>query len=82
MQLVSARIWTRVAVSISLDGNHYTTGTNLSSDDDLESKLVDNIMDRLLTIWRTDNAEIKAWGLSTYCGRFKEYLVPTCCRRL
>ena len=28
MQLVSARIWTRVAVSISNDDNHYTTGTS------------------------------------------------------
>ena len=27
MQLVSVRIWTRVAVSISYDDNHYTTGT-------------------------------------------------------
>ena len=27
MQSVSARIWTRVAVSISYDDNHYTTGT-------------------------------------------------------
>ena len=28
MQSVSSRIWTRVAVSISYDDNHYTTGTN------------------------------------------------------
>ena len=28
MQLVSARIWTRVAVSISYDDNHYITGTS------------------------------------------------------
>ena len=27
MQSVSSRIWTRVAVSISCDDNHYTTGT-------------------------------------------------------
>ena len=27
MQSVSSRIWTRVAVSISSDDNHYTTGT-------------------------------------------------------
>ena len=30
MQLVSSRIWTRVAVSISYDDNHYTTGTWMS----------------------------------------------------
>ena len=28
MQSVSSRIWTRVAVSISYDDNHYTTGTS------------------------------------------------------
>ena len=27
MQSVTSRIWTRVAVSISYDDNHYTTGT-------------------------------------------------------
>ena len=27
MQSVSSGIWTRVAVSISYDDNHYTTGT-------------------------------------------------------
>ena len=27
MQSVLSRIWTRVAVSISYDDNHYTTGT-------------------------------------------------------
>ena len=27
MQSVSSRIWTRVAVSISYDDNHYITGT-------------------------------------------------------
>ena len=28
MQPVSSRIWTRVAMPISYDGNHYTTGTS------------------------------------------------------
>ena len=28
MQSVSSRIWTRVAVSISYDDNHYTTDTS------------------------------------------------------
>ena len=27
MQLASSRVWTRVAVTISYDDNHYTTGT-------------------------------------------------------
>ena len=30
MQSVRSRIWTRVAVSISCDDNHYTTGTSLN----------------------------------------------------
>ena len=30
MQSVSSKIWTRVAVSISYDDNHYTTGTSLT----------------------------------------------------
>ena len=29
MQSVSSRIWTRVAVSISFDDNHYNTGTSI-----------------------------------------------------
>ena len=32
MQLVSSRIWTRVAVPISFDGNHYTTGIQMHND--------------------------------------------------
>ena len=30
MQSVSSRIWTRVAVYISYDDNHYTTGTSIA----------------------------------------------------
>ena len=30
MQSVSSKIWTRVAVSISYDDNHYTTGTMIA----------------------------------------------------
>ena len=33
MQSFSSRIWTRVAVSISYDDNHYTTGTSSSVKD-------------------------------------------------
>ena len=32
MQSVSSKIWTRVAVSISYDDNHYTTGIKSYSD--------------------------------------------------
>ena len=32
MQSVSSRIWTRVAVSISYDDNHYTTGTSFRAE--------------------------------------------------
>ena len=36
MQSASSRIWTCVAMSISYDDNHYTTGTSLAArhDDD------------------------------------------------
>ena len=37
MQSVSSRIWTRVAVSISCDDNHYTTGTSIILHYHLES---------------------------------------------
>ena len=33
IQSASSRIWTRVAVSISYDDNHYTTGTKQSDED-------------------------------------------------
>ena len=33
MQSVSARIWTRIAVSISYDDNHYTTRTSIMNRD-------------------------------------------------
>ena len=33
MQSVRSRIWISVAVSISWDDNHYTTGTSISYDD-------------------------------------------------
>ena len=33
MQSVSSKIWTCVAVSISYDDNHYTTGPSLNEHD-------------------------------------------------
>ena len=40
MQLVSSRIWTRVAVSISFDDNHYTTGSSISLDNSPKVKVI------------------------------------------
>ena len=40
MQSVLSRIWTRVAVSISYDDNHYTTGTSFSQF--MEAKQIKN----------------------------------------
>ena len=34
MKSVSSRIWTRIAVSISYDDNHFTTGTSLTINDE------------------------------------------------
>ena len=33
MKSFSSKIWTHVAVSISYDDNHYTTGTSIEDDD-------------------------------------------------
>ena len=43
MQSVSSRIWTRVAVSISYDDNHYTMGTS-----DLNSAIIWMVSTRVL----------------------------------
>ena len=48
MQPVSSRIWTRVAVSISYDDNHYTTATSIvyvynTKDNDNSSNILNNI---------------------------------------
>ena len=43
MQSVSFRIWTRVAVSISYDDNHYTTGTS-----ECKLMITDRLVNRLL----------------------------------
>ena len=40
MQSISSRIWTRVAVSISRDDNHYTTGTSVAIIDLIISSLM------------------------------------------
>ena len=45
MQSVRSRIWTRVAVSISCDDNHYTTGTSHIS---LVSLVIISILSRYL----------------------------------
>ena len=37
MHSVSSSIWTRVAVSISCDDNHYTTGTSVLDNDGVDS---------------------------------------------
>ena len=40
MQSVSSRIWTRVAVSMSYDDNHYTTGTYIMKQNSFPSGLL------------------------------------------
>ena len=40
MQSVSSRIWTRVAVFISYDDNHYTTGTSVEININAEQILI------------------------------------------
>ena len=50
MQSVSTRIWTRVAVSISYDDNHYTTDTSMDSgfDSNQMSKQKQNIFHKFI----------------------------------
>ena len=45
MLSVSARIWTRVAVSISNDDNHYTTGTSAMVDREKRGWVVSNLVE-------------------------------------
>ena len=47
MQSVSVRIWTRVAVSNSYDGNHYTTGTSTKLDDKNATSNVEQILEAI-----------------------------------
>ena len=68
MQSVSSRIWTRVAVSISYDDNHYTTGTSIEEPLHCHYSLLQSVrvpsmghMDRfenLFTIDQLDAAEV------------------------
>ena len=47
MQTVSSRIWTRVAVSISYDANHYTMNTSFR----MEFKGSGSIFENLQMVW-------------------------------
>ena len=58
MQSVSARIWTRVTVSISYEDNHYTTGT--SSDIVIVNKKKKNLLNDGL--WRPGRPQSENQG--------------------
>ena len=45
MQSASSRIWTRVAVSISYDDKHYTTGTSLPGSGHIDTAIWMHYMD-------------------------------------
>ena len=49
MQLVSSRIWTLVAVSISYDDNHYTTDSYRFWDLFTTGQLVDDVQQKKKT---------------------------------
>ena len=60
MQSVSSRIWTRVAVFISYDDNHYTRGTSLKEDlKVITSVLMDTTKGNFL-VYRFNN-QISNW---------------------
>ena len=72
MQSVSSRIWTRVAVSISFNDNHYTTGTSSSVTVLIYDRSLNLIV--RLQFWSFEQCEIhlhcnhftwrEYWGLS------------------
>ena len=51
MQSVSFRIWTRVAVSISYDDNHYTTGTSVYLGYDTKLHLMMKNVEYFINAW-------------------------------
>ena len=57
MQSVASRVWTRVAVSISNDDNHYTTGTSTKVDISLNKETEPNLVVRLLDMTRLNLAD-------------------------
>ena len=60
MQSVSSRVWTRVAMSISYDDNHYTTGTSVALFSPFSFRV-------RVSKWR--------WITNTTCGIFFSFLL-------
>ena len=63
MQSVSSRIWTRVAVSISYDDNHYPTGTSSCRFEPIQECVIDFIsLDFSIVIEKKQtNSQVKAF---------------------
>ena len=89
MQSVRSRIWTRVAVSISSDDNHYTTSTNFHDDEPIVIfssllYLLEAILDRwpnLIRMHRTGNMDIDVKILLDLICQFFAYWIA-CILRL
>ena len=60
MQSVSSRIWTRVAVSISYDDNHYTKSTSYIKEINNKSKFC-HVLEIWSTIWQHWVLLLKSW---------------------
>ena len=83
MQSVSSRIWTRVAVSIFYDDNHYTTGSNLNNkvwylDESMQlSNLISNFDYFLLAVLgETRESTRAAFSILSRPSFVRPFLVP------
>ena len=72
MQSVSSRIWTRVAVFISYDDNHYTTG-NIGYSKNVHNKKM-FFFKFIFNFFK--NAHMIDWLILTECQFFKDYFMP------
>ena len=90
MQSFSSRIWTRVAVSISYDDNHYTTGTSNSRwiqfADSIDDVVMDNSVARSRFLTTLYDLKSGPWlnilrsETRPHCQvkQFKSSLLPRC----
>ena len=74
MQSASSRIWTRVAVSISYDDNHYTTNTSKHIWRLKKSKYSRKRIEQLLMFLRPNNERGQS-GMISNQKIFKEYFI-------
>ena len=86
MQPVASRIWTRVAVSISYDDNHYTTGISKSNAyNGFSSDISFIIQGRNSWVWRSSSVNkernitiktvVSVWFIHFFLKRVRDFTV-------